>query len=41
LAIPSPGSPQRKLAHFGFNGNNWRNYADHYFSNAFTWLNND
>lgn len=39
LAIPSPGSPQRKLAKFGFNGNDWRNYADRYFSNAFNWLN--
>jgi hypothetical protein len=39
IAIPSPGSPQRKLAQFGFNGNDWRNYADNYFSNAFNWLN--
>lgn len=39
LAIPSPGSPQRQLAQFGFNGLDWRNYADNYFSNAFNWLN--
>lgn len=39
LAIPSPGSPQRQLTHFGFNGNDWRNYADNYFSNALNWLN--
>mgnify|MGYP001045983123 FL=1 len=39
LAIPSPGSPQRQLAQFGFNGQDWRNYADNYFSNAFNWLN--
>ncbi len=38
LAIPSPGSPQRQLAQFGFNGEDWRNYADNYFSNAFNWL---
>lgn len=39
LAIPSPGSPQRQLAQFGFNGQNWRLYADNYFLNAFNWLN--
>ena len=39
LAIPSPGSPQRKLAQFGFNGLDWRIYADNYFSRAFNWLN--
>lgn len=39
LAIPSPSAPQRQLAKFGFNGLNWRNYADKYFSNAFNWLN--
>ncbi len=38
LAIPSPGSPQRQLAQFGFNGQDWRNYADKYFANAFNWL---
>ncbi len=38
LAIPSPGSPQRQLAAFGFNGKDWRNYADNYFTNAFNWL---
>lgn len=39
LAIPSPGSPQRKLAKFGFNGQDWENYANNYFSDAFNWLN--
>jgi hypothetical protein len=39
LAIPSPGSPQRQLAQFGFHGEDWRKYADNYFSNAFNWLN--
>jgi hypothetical protein len=39
LAIPSPGSPQRQLAQFGFNGLDWRNYSDKYFSKAFNWLN--
>lgn len=38
LAIPSPGSPQRQLAQFGFNGLDWRNYADSYFSDAFNWF---
>lgn len=41
LAIPSPGAPQRQLAKFGFDGNNWKIYSDKYFHNAFTWLNND
>lgn len=39
LAIPSPGSPQRQLAQFGFNEQDWRTYADNYFFNAFNWLN--
>lgn len=39
LAIPSPGSPQRQLAQFGFDGLDWQLYADSYFSNAFRWLN--
>ena len=39
LSIPSPGSPQRQLAQFGFNTQDWRNYADNYFTNAFNWLN--
>ena len=38
LAIPSPGSPQRQLAQFGFHGLDWRTYADNYFINAFNWL---
>lgn len=40
IAIPSPGSPQRQLAQFGFNGPTWRAYADQYFIKAFEWLNN-
>lgn len=40
LAIPSPGSPQRQLPQFGFNGQDWQLYADNYFTNAFNWLNN-
>lgn len=39
LAIPSPGSPQRQLAQFGFNGSDWRKYADQYFITAFNWFN--
>lgn len=39
LAIPSPGSPQRQLATFGYNSLNWRCYADKYFKKAFIWLN--
>jgi hypothetical protein len=39
IAIPSPGSPQRQLAQFGFNGPNWRAYANEYFLKAFEWLN--
>ena len=31
IAIPSPGSAQRQLKEFGFNGNNWQQYADNYF----------
>jgi hypothetical protein len=38
LAIPSPGSPQRQLATFGFNDLDWRKYADDYFFQAFKWL---
>jgi hypothetical protein len=38
LAIPSPGSPQRQLAQFGFNGLDWRTYADNYFITAFNWF---
>jgi hypothetical protein len=39
IAIPSPGSPQRQLAQFGFNGQNWCAYANQYFLKAFEWLN--
>lgn len=38
LAIPSPGSPQRQLRSFGFAENNWEEYANSYFQNAFEWL---
>lgn len=39
LAIPFPGSPQRQLAQFGFDCQDWRSYADCYFSNALSCLN--
>ncbi|MGQ7855806.1 hypothetical protein ACUN24_16350 [Pedobacter sp. WC2501] len=39
LAIPSPGSFQRQLKHFGFNNGRAKNYADQYFNSAFSWLN--
>ena len=38
IALPSPGSPQRQLKEFGFNGSDWRTYADLYFKNVFEWL---
>lgn len=38
LAIPSPGSPQRRLKNFGFNGQNWRQYLETYYSEAFDWF---
>ncbi len=38
IAIPSPGSPQRQLKQFGFNGDNWELYANSYFEKAFNWL---
>jgi hypothetical protein len=38
IAIPSPGSAQRQLREFGFVGNNWRQYANNYFSTVFDWL---
>ncbi len=38
LSIPSPGSPQRQLKQFGFNGDDWRVYADLYFEFSFKWL---
>jgi len=41
LALPSPGSPQRHLAGFGLNGQNWRKYTDNYFVKAFEWLMED
>ncbi|WP_175635097.1 hypothetical protein [Pedobacter ghigonis] len=39
LAVPSPGSFQRQLKHFGFNNGEAKNYADQYFNRAFNWLN--
>lgn len=38
LAIPSPGSPYRRLHHFGFQGVNSHAYATAYFQRAFEWL---
>lgn len=38
LAIPSPGSPQRRLRNFGFEEGGWQQYAENYFSAAFNWL---
>ena len=39
LAVPSPGSPQRKIRHFGFTGEGSSiDYAESYFKNAFNWL---
>jgi hypothetical protein len=38
VAIPSPGSPQRRLKHFGFTGGNSMEYATAYFQRAFEWL---
>ena len=40
LAIPSPGSAQRQLTQFGFEGLDRKIYAVAYFKNAFNWLNN-
>ena len=41
ISIPSPGSPQRQLKQFGFNGDDWRAYADKYFEYSFKWLKKD
>lgn len=38
ISIPSPGSPQRQLKQFGFQGDDWREYADKYFEFTFNWL---
>jgi hypothetical protein len=38
ISIPSPGSPQRQLKQFGFQGDDWRVYADKYFEFTFNWL---
>ncbi|HUZ57417.1 MAG TPA: hypothetical protein VMU83_01385 [Hanamia sp.] len=38
IAIPSPGSPQRKIDKFGCSGDNLKLYAENYFSEAFKWL---
>jgi hypothetical protein len=38
IALPSPGSPQRQIREFGFNGDNWRVYVEAYFEKAFRWL---
>jgi hypothetical protein len=39
ISIPSPGSWQRQLKQFGFNGSNSLSYANRYFEYAFKWLN--
>lgn len=38
IAIPSPGSPQRKIFEFGCVDQNKMEYAEKYFSTAFKWL---
>ncbi|WP_066829605.1 hypothetical protein [Rufibacter ruber] len=38
LAIPSPGSPERKILDFGYGGVENSAYAENYFANAFNWL---
>ncbi|WP_299989283.1 hypothetical protein [uncultured Pontibacter sp.] len=39
LAIPSPGSPQRKIKNFGYHGGiDVLAYAESYFQSAFDWL---
>ena len=38
LAIPSPGSPQRKIHEFGCENQERLIYANNYFENAFNWL---
>ncbi|MBK7964366.1 MAG: hypothetical protein IPK10_02980 [Bacteroidetes bacterium] len=40
LAIPSPGSAQRQLTQFGFEGLERKIYSDDYFKSACNWLNN-
>ena len=39
ISIPSPGSWQRQLKQFGFNGSDSLSYADKYFEYSFKWLN--
>lgn len=39
IALPSPGSPYRKLADFGFNSDNADVYLDKYLKIAFDWFN--
>lgn len=38
LAIPSPGSPFRKLTEFGLDQRSSINYLDNYLKEAFTWF---
>jgi hypothetical protein len=38
LAMPSPGSPQRKIREFGCENQDKLLYANNYFENAFNWL---
>jgi hypothetical protein len=41
LAVPSPGSPQRRIVEFGIHGQHWQIYANNYFQSAFNWLATD
>lgn len=38
IAIPSPGSPQRQIKEFGYQGRDWEQYVNSYFVLAFNWL---
>lgn len=38
LALPSPGSPQRKIAHFGYLNGKKMDYVELYFEKAFEWF---
>lgn len=40
LALPSPGSPYRRLIDFGLHKVEAQEYLDHYLKNAFAWLQN-
>jgi len=38
ISIPSPGSPQRRIKDFGYNGDKKIEYANTYFEKAFDWF---